>query len=64
MNESEMIFVFTYKDAKGQIKHYAIYEKDKKSAMNVFNCNKEPTDRLIGEAAMTRQQYKEWKKKL
>lgn len=60
----DFVFLFTYKDAMKRDKYMAIYADDKKSAMTQFIANKLATDRLIGEAVMTPEQYREWKKNL
>lgn len=63
-NKNDTVYLFTYKNALGHEKHMAIYCDDRKKAVNQFHSNTEPTDRLIGEACLTAQQYKDWLKSL
>ncbi len=58
------VWLFTYKDAMNHTKHMAIYADDKKDALTQFHANRDATDRLIGEAYLTAEQYRQWKKAL
>ncbi len=61
---SETVWLFTYKNATGKEKYMAIYEDQKEKALTSFIANREPTDRLIGEARMTTAEYRTWLKNL
>ena len=61
MTKEHDLWLFTYKNAVGKECYMAVFEADKSKALSQFIANREPTDRLIGETAMTKRQYKDWK---
>lgn len=64
MSNTSDLWLFTYKNAVGKECYMAVFEADKSAAMKQFISHREPTDRLVGEAHMTRKEYNEWKKGL
>lgn len=54
MSNTNDLWLFAYKNAVGKECYMAVFEADKSKALSRFIANREPTDRLIGETAMTK----------
>ena len=64
MSDGRDLWLISYKNALGKLCHMAIFEQDKSEALRQFHSNCEPTDRMVGETPMTKQEYKVWKDQL